>query len=218
MQEQDYGFFERFARLDWLMHRLHQQQHRDFGPMGNPHRGQGRILALLKLQPEISQKELCAILDIRPQSMGELLAKLERSGLITRTPSEADRRVMDIRLTEAGKEAAGQTGRPDPADLFSCLREEEQAALAEYLDRIIAALEQQLEEGPPPEDLEAPEHRPPFFGGEPQGRPGRPCHPPFGKNDRHPDTHGGPLPFAPHGFHSRRNEAPPPAPREDAEE
>jgi len=112
--------------------------------MGDTHRGQGRILALLKLKPEISQKELSDILDIRSQSLGELLAKLERNGYITRTPSEADHRIMDIHLTETGQQASGQDEQQmDTESLFGCLNEEEQAKLADYLGRIISALEQQ---------------------------------------------------------------------------
>lgn len=137
--------FEQLIRLEWLLRYRHMQMHRERGPMGDPHRGQGRILALLNLQPEIGQKELSAILDIRSQSLGELLAKLERQGYITRTPSAADHRAMDIRLTEAGKAAAGQPGEPaEPDSPFGCLAEEEQAALSGYLERLIKSWEGQL--------------------------------------------------------------------------
>jgi DNA-binding MarR family transcriptional regulator len=154
--------FEQFSRMQWLLHRYHQQNHRDHGPMGDPHRGQGRVLALLKLKPEISQKELSDILDIRAQSLGELLSKLERSGYITRTPSTADRRVMDIRLTDAGMAASGKEEQQPCAEaLFGCLNEEEQAALGDYLGRIIAALEQQYSDGEPEGDFRGHPH----FGG-----------------------------------------------------
>jgi DNA-binding MarR family transcriptional regulator len=113
--------------------------------MGDPHRGQGRIMALLNLQPTIGQKELSAILDMRSQSLGELLAKLERQGYITRSPSEADRRAMDIRLTDAGKAASAQPEEsPDPDSLFGCLSEDEQATLSGFLGRLIHAWEESL--------------------------------------------------------------------------
>lgn len=143
MSEHQPDLFKQFSRLNWLLHRYHQQNHRDFGPMADPHRGQGRILALLKLKPEISQKELSTILDIRSQSLGELLSKLEKNGYITRTPSEADRRVMEVRLTEAGQKVSAQNEQMlDTEILFERLSEEEQAALSGYLDRIIATLEE----------------------------------------------------------------------------
>ena len=68
------------------------------------------------------------ILDMRPQSLGELLEKLERNGYITRNPSEEDQRIMTVRLTEAGKELANSEERLDTDDLFSSLNSEEQAA------------------------------------------------------------------------------------------
>ena len=104
--EQD--LLEKFYKLAWLLRRGMIGHLREHGPMGAPYQGQGRILSLLKLTPEIGQKELAHILNIRSQSLGELLAKLERNGYITRTPSEADRRGMDIRLTESGKAVSEQ--------------------------------------------------------------------------------------------------------------
>lgn len=151
--------FEQFGRIEWLLHRLHQQGHRAHGPLGDPHRGQGRILAMLKMQPGISQKDLSYLLDIRPQSLGELLVKLERGGYIVRTQSEADRRVMDIRLTDAGVRAAQQPF--DWGGVFDCLSAEEQEALSGYLQRIIAALEGQLAGDPAADwDEEGPEDPP----------------------------------------------------------
>lgn len=137
---------EQFAHLTWRLHRFHLRNHRDHGPMGDPHRGQGRILALLKLQPEISQKDLSYLLDMRPQSLGELLAKLERNDYITRAPSQADRRVLVIKLTEKGAREAEQSTADD--ELFSCLNEEEQAALSGYLDRIMAAMDEKFGDEP----------------------------------------------------------------------
>jgi DNA-binding MarR family transcriptional regulator len=43
---------------------------------------------------------------MRPQSVGELLQKLEDKELITRKASDQDRRIMIIRLTDLGKEEA----------------------------------------------------------------------------------------------------------------
>jgi len=137
--------WEQFIRLQWLLLRYHRHN-RFHGPMGEPHRGQGRVLALLKLQPEISQKELSDILDIRAQSLGELLIKLERSGFIERMPSEIDRRGMVIRLTDAGRQAADENEkkRRESDTLFDCLSDHEQTVLLEYLGRIISSLEQKV--------------------------------------------------------------------------
>lgn len=147
MSDNKPDLYEQYVRLVWLERRSQLQNLKEFGPMANPHQGQGRVLALLKLKPEISQKELSMILDIRSQSLGELLAKLERSGYITRTPSEADRRVMLVRLTDAGRIAAKQgEEQSDSDELFGCLDEEEQAVLSGYFKRIIAELEKRFGE------------------------------------------------------------------------
>jgi DNA-binding MarR family transcriptional regulator len=188
---------EQLFRLEWLLRYRHMQTHRERGPMGDPHRGQGRILALLKLKPEMSQKELGAILDMRTQSLGELLAKLERQGYIARTPSQADRRAMDIRLTEAGKGAADQGDEVRESDsLFGALSDEEQASLSGYLERLIADWEKQIQAEGGGELPHGPDWRgrgpgrglgrghgrpdaPPGFG----HFPGGPRRPPFGGPD-----------------------------------
>lgn len=144
MSENIANLIEQFTRVEWLLHRYHQLNHTHHGPMGDPTRGQGRVLAILKLKPEISQKDLSYLLDMTPQSLGEFLSKLEKNGYITRTPSETDRRVMMIKLTEAGSEATDQEFSFDK--LFDCLSEEEQNNLSDYLARIINKLEAELAE------------------------------------------------------------------------
>jgi DNA-binding MarR family transcriptional regulator len=149
MNEKNFDLIDQFTRVEWLLHRYHQQNHVHHGPMGDPRRGQGRVLAILKMQPEISQKELSYLLDMRPQSLGELLSKLERNGYITRTPSETDRRVMNIKLTKEGAEATEATGQEFSFDkLFECLSVDEQKSLSDYLGRIIETLEAQLDDEP----------------------------------------------------------------------
>ena len=133
---------DRLFRLEWLLRLQYMSNYHARGPMASTHRGQGRILSLLKIKPEISQKELASILDIRPQSLAELLAKLEKSGYITRHPSEADRRVMEIRLTEEGKLAVREPEEDAQTDdLFDCLDSAEREGFAGYLDRLIEHLE-----------------------------------------------------------------------------
>jgi len=145
MSESERGLLEQFIRIQWLLGRYHYHNHRA-GPMGNPYRGQGRVLKLLKMQPEISQKDLLELLDMRPQSLGELLAKLESNGYITRSPSETDKRVMMVHLTEKGAEEGVQDEvRPGFAEVLQCLSEEEQVNLNDYLGRITAELEKRVD-------------------------------------------------------------------------
>lgn len=134
--------FEKLMHLQWLLHRQKQQELAGHGPFADPTRGQGRVLAVLKLQPEISTKDLSYVLGIRQQSLSELLNKLEKAGYVTRFPLETDKRVMVVKLTEKGETA--QQSPPDNSDIFDCLTSEEQANFSDYLSRIISAVEAQL--------------------------------------------------------------------------
>ena len=148
MNEPDEKLMEQFLRIQSLFHRFQIFHFRNSGPFGNPHRGQGRVLSILKIQPEISQKELGYLLDISKQALTELLIKLENNGYITRTQSEEDRRAMIIKLTPKGAESFDEIDDDhlDINKLFGCLNEEEQKNLSDYLLRIIEELESQLKE------------------------------------------------------------------------
>lgn len=148
-----------FGQMEWLLHRYYHQHRVDFGPMGKPRRGQGRVLSILKMKPEITQKELTDLLDMRPQSLGELLNRMEQNGYITRTSSEKDRRVIDIKLTEAGMDAANQDQQPDFNEIFDGLSTAEQNTLSEYLYRIIDSLEQKLEADQTAKDFDGYSHK-----------------------------------------------------------
>lgn len=131
------AIYEKLSTLQWLMKRLQMFSQAQSGPFADPTRGQGRILAMLKIQPEIKTRDLAYLLGIRQQSLNELLNKLEKSGHVKRGPSDEDRRVMIVRLTEKGKEV--QQPETDYQEIFDCLSAEELQQFGEYLDRIIAA-------------------------------------------------------------------------------
>ena len=133
------GLYEKLTQLQWLLHKRQMREWAENGPMADTTRGQGRILAVLKLRDGISTKDLSYLLGVRVSSLNELLSKLEKGGYVTREPSEQDKRVMLVKLTEKGRDER----QPEPLDfghIFSCLSDEEQNIFGEYLDRIIAAL------------------------------------------------------------------------------
>lgn len=145
MDEMNYGLYKKFSKLQWLWHKQQLRGYAVGGPMADPTRGQGRILAVLKMQDGVSTKDLSYLLGIRVSSLNELLAKLEKNGYIIREPSTADKRIMLVRLTEKGKDERQQEA--DTGDYFSCLTGEEQKKLEEYLDRVIATLEAEVGDG-----------------------------------------------------------------------
>lgn len=145
----DNGLLEEYSEFERTFRRYQDFKNKKSGPLGNPHRGQGRILALLKLQPEITQKELTFLLDMRPQSLGELLGKLEAKGYLTREPSEKDRRVMVIHLTEAGKRAADAAASAEGTNVFDQLSQIEKSQLSNILNKLTESMNKEL----PEEDL-----------------------------------------------------------------
>jgi DNA-binding MarR family transcriptional regulator len=152
MQETYIDLYDKFYRLQWLMKRRHLQNFAEFGPMADPTRGQGRVLAILRMQEEISTKDLSYLLGIRQQSLNELLNKLEKGGFVTRTQSETDRRVMMVKLTEKGKNAKSES--VNLGGVFDCLSEDERIAFGRCLDKIIESLEAQLDDESEGEDFD----------------------------------------------------------------
>jgi DNA-binding MarR family transcriptional regulator len=66
-------------------------------------------LALLYQRDSLLPSELAASTKIKTQSMSQILNKLERYGVIIRTPSDTDRRKVYISLTEEGRTMIEQT-------------------------------------------------------------------------------------------------------------
>ena len=93
----------------------------------------------------MSQKDLAFLLGIRPQSISEMLGKLEEQGFIERRTDENDKRVTKVFLTEKGREHAehcAETHQAMAADVFSVLSEEEKDQLMTILEKLSNALEQ----------------------------------------------------------------------------
>ena len=135
---------EQLQQLQALMHRATYQRFMGDARGHSLHRGQGRVLAMLKLKPQISQRELTYLLNMSKQALAELLTKLERSGYIVREPSEEDKRAMTIRLTEEGMQAADRMDDDafDSAQMLDCLNEDELTTLSDYLERMIRRYEE----------------------------------------------------------------------------
>ena len=109
-------------------------------------RGQGRILAALKLKDGIATRELAYVLGIRVPSLNEALSKLENAGYIVREPDPRDRRVQLITLTDLGRALTNQMGEGEPEgdNIFEVLTEQERANLNDYLDRLIVRMHEDL--------------------------------------------------------------------------
>lgn len=107
---------------------------------------QKRILIILEeTGSRITQRELTERLGIQPGSASEVIAKLESADAIKRTPSETDRRTVDIELTDTGKLLASEA-REQRAnrheEMFSCLTDDEKSKLLSLLEKVNADWEE----------------------------------------------------------------------------
>lgn len=101
--------------------------------------GRVRLMNMLKENGELSQKEIAEKLDIRPQSLSELLVKMESDGFISRRQDKDDKRVIVVALTEKGEEqlvVLRQANREHAEKLFSPLTDEEKDALIAILKKL----------------------------------------------------------------------------------
>lgn len=116
------------------------------GPKPGPSmfQGQGRVLRLLSLHSPIAQKDLVYLLGIRSQSLGELIAKLEEAGLITRNPDPDDQRTWVVEITDEGRKIADGHAAALQDDPFAVLTDDERRQMASMLDRVSDALEQKF--------------------------------------------------------------------------
>ena len=101
--------------------------------------GKQHVLKTLLLQGEMTQRELLELLHTSSAALSEVLGKLEREGLIKRGKSEADKRQLEVSLTEAGKGAAAEMVREErefEKDSLDILSQEEKVDLLNRLDAI----------------------------------------------------------------------------------
>lgn len=133
----------------------------------------GSVLDCVRKNSGVSSRELCELLDLRPSSLSEILARAEKDGLLARVPDEEDKRMQHIALTEKGESlvAGIENARTqDAVQKTACFTEEEKKIFCELCDRLSAHLEKLA--------LDLPEYREPqggpreeAFGGAPHGGP-----------------------------------------------
>lgn len=134
------NLLETFLEAHHLMYEYQMAWYRkNFGGI-DPRHGQGRILTAVSQRDYVTQKELGVILDMRPQSLGELVQKLEANGYISRRKSLRDKRSLVVELTEKGEEFI--RNRPYYEALFSNMSDRERENLRRLLQKVGAKLEE----------------------------------------------------------------------------
>lgn len=104
---------------------------------------QFRILTTLSTRADMSSAELARLYDVKPQTMIKQIALLETKGMIVRRVSDANKRLLELRLTPTGTSALKQLQKDSQAlerELLKPLADDEQSELRGYLLRLLESL------------------------------------------------------------------------------
>ena len=119
-------------RLRLLLHDVNKYVFFHAGPGAQ----QSRAISQLMNGP-MSQKDLQEKLGVQPASISELISKLETRGLVERSRSDTDRRVVILSLTEKALKMEKKNLDVRTSDeLFLCLNEEEKDQLIRLLEKL----------------------------------------------------------------------------------
>lgn len=97
------------------------------------------LLELALEEPELAQRDLAVRIALDERQVVHLVTELERLGYVERVASTADRRVRNVRLTDAGRDVAERAGaivREREAACLGRLSPAERAMLVELLGKI----------------------------------------------------------------------------------
>lgn len=111
--------------------------------------GQPKVLEYLHTAKEADQKTIAANCEIEPATVGSILLRMEKAGLVSRRQKGDDRRSLYVSLTKEGEEAAEKTMAifQTTDELASAtLTEEEREKLNELLEKVGLSLERLFEE------------------------------------------------------------------------
>lgn len=112
----------------------------------DPYAGQGRILAELAQTEGLSQVQLAEKLGVTPQTISTAIRKLEREGLVKRTPDPLDARTRRVALTERGSEEKARldTQEQYSGSVFETLSEEELLQFTSLMEKLTVRLKQEI--------------------------------------------------------------------------
>lgn len=100
---------------------------------------QWRIVRVLREEGELEPRELCEKCCILSPSMAGILKRMEEEGMITKSPSETDKRRVLVRLTPQVETKIDQViteNRQVYANLYKKIGDKDMQALITVLDRV----------------------------------------------------------------------------------
>jgi DNA-binding MarR family transcriptional regulator len=103
----------------------------------------GCLHIILRQEGPTTPQELARILNVTPATVNEFLNQLEARGLVTRARESADRRIVTVRVTEAGTSIAKEwysTFRENLREVLAPLTDEELETVARLLSKVAPPL------------------------------------------------------------------------------
>ena len=101
--------------------------------------GQPKVLEFLSQHGEADQKTIASYCEIEPATVGSILQRMERAGLVVRRQKEGNRRSLFVSLTPKGAQAAGEMAavfQQVEGNAVRALSKEELEHLKILLDRL----------------------------------------------------------------------------------
>ena len=136
--------FHKFIMINEILDKRNKKQNPE---MKSITKGQGRLIVLLKRKDNLSTKELSEILNVSVSSLNETLNKLEQKNFIKKVPSEKDKRILLVELTEEGRQL--EFKNHEDIDIFDSLSKEEKENLNDYLNQLTLSLHEKFKREDP---------------------------------------------------------------------
>ena len=95
--------------LHYLLMKTHTMLNRKILSQAGQHgltAGQPKVLEFLAHQGEADQRTIASYCEIEPATVGSILLRMERAGLVMRRQKEGNRRSLFVSLTPMGEQAA----------------------------------------------------------------------------------------------------------------
>jgi DNA-binding MarR family transcriptional regulator len=136
----------RSPHISYVVARLERAVRREIGRLIGP-RGlsvaQYTTLSILRSRSGLSNAQLARRLWVTPQSMNEVIAALERMGLIERVPDQGNRRILRTALTVKGRDTLAVCDADILAmedGMLADLDDDEHERLVAHLERCVRRL------------------------------------------------------------------------------
>lgn len=129
------SFHHKLMKTYFAMHRRVMSAAKELGLTS----GQPKILEYLSELEGVEQKTIARSCEIESATVGSILDRMEKSGLIERRRREGNRRSLYVYLTPAGRDAAAQTEKIFAAAeerAFAGMSQEEIALLRGGIDKV----------------------------------------------------------------------------------